>query len=138
MGLFKQLFGGVDGYREVVRESYERHVDKARKSGMDYPHAVGLYGALVKHYMAAKLPVVETVIWVELEPFLAMKESVAIEAIVEYVIFQMNPRNARQEWLRYQINDALSYPSSIALDAMAIGGVIIEGVMHRIAWCDLL
>ena len=133
MGLFTKLFGGADGCRETMRESYEKHAKLARQSGMDSPHAFGLYGALGSRYQARRLPVVEVVMWAELSPFLAMKEAEGIEAIAEYAVFQERPSDARQEWLRALINNALSAPSDSSLTTMAIGGL-----MNQVAWCSLL
>lgn len=133
MGLFKKLFGGADGIRESMRNSYKKHTKLARQSGMDDPHAVGLYGALGSRYKVRGLPVVEVVMWAELSPFLAMKESDAIDAIAEYAVYQEGSSDVRKEWLRTLINNALCAPSDSSLTGTA--GL---GLVNRVAWCRLL
>ena len=49
MGILTKLFGGEDGIRKAMRDSYEKHVRLAKKgklSSEDPPHNIGLYGAL--------------------------------------------------------------------------------------------
>jgi hypothetical protein len=133
MGLFTKLFGGADGIREAMRESYQMHVKLARQKSLDFPHAIGLYGALGSRYKVRQLPVVEVAIWAELSPFLEMNESDAIEAIAEYAVFQQRPNDARQEWLAGVINEVLLRSTEASLTAMATSGYI-----HQFSWYRLL
>lgn len=48
MGIFTKLFGGAEGIREAMRESYEKHYKLAQVHefpGLS-PHEAGLLGAL--------------------------------------------------------------------------------------------
>jgi hypothetical protein len=133
MGLFNKIFGGADGCRECMRESYEKHVRLAKTNSPDSPHAFGLYGALASRYMVRGWQVVEPIIWADLSPFLAMDKSEAVEALAEYAVFQERPEDARQGWLKRVINDAILSPTDntyVAMTAM--------GLMNKVAWCGLL
>jgi hypothetical protein len=48
MGLWTKLFGGAEGCREAMRESYQKHVrlTRQKKINTSSPHEAGLYGAL--------------------------------------------------------------------------------------------
>lgn len=136
MGFWKKLFGGADGCREAMRESYDKHVRLAAQGRIpteDSPHVIGLYGTLGSRYRARGTPVVEVVLWGELAPFLAMGEADAVEALAEYVVFQESPKDARIEWLKDMINSALKAPKDKSLTAMAAAGLI-----NQVAWCSLL
>jgi len=136
MGLWKKLFGGAEGCREARRDSYEKHVRLARQGRIpteDLPHTVGLYGALASRYRVRGAPVVEVAIWGELAPFLEMKETEAVEALAEYVVFQERPQDARVTWLKGTINSALQSCSDESRKAMAGAGLI-----NQVAWCALL
>lgn len=134
MGLWSILFGGADGCRETMRRSYEKHVRLARQGkspSTGSPHSLGLYAALGTRYIARGTPVVEVAIWGELAPFLNMKETEAVEALAEYVVFQEYPREARVAWLKARINAALRAPSDKLVLATA-------GFINQVSWCALL
>jgi hypothetical protein len=136
MGTWTKLFGGAEGCREAMRESYVKHVQLAREGRIpttDPPHTVGLYGALGSRYRARGTPVVEAVMWGELAPFLAMRESDAVEALAEYVLYQERPRDARLHWLKELINSSLGSCKDSSRMAMAAVGFI-----NQVAWCSLL
>ena len=138
MGLWNKLFGGADGCREAMRESYAKHVQMARQGKIamgdtDSPHVIGLYGALGSRYRVRGLPVIETLIWGELAPFLAMKEQQAIEALAEYVLFQERPSDARVAWLKGQVNMALRSCNDGTWLGMAA-----FGLDNQVPWCSLL
>ena len=71
--------------------------------------------------------------WGELAPFLAMKETEAVEALAEYVVFQERPNEARAAWLKGLINSVLRSPGDDTRTAMAH-----VGLMNRVPWCLLL
>jgi hypothetical protein len=71
--------------------------------------------------------------WSELTPFLLMGESDGMEALVEYVVFQERPTEARTGWLKDRINRSFrSHHDKTVIAAASIA--LINGV----AWCDLL
>jgi len=137
MGMLTKLFGGAEGCREAMRESYQKHVQLARAGQISFfdqsPHSLGLYGALGSRYRAWGRPINEAIIWSELTPFLLMKESDGIEALVEYVVFQERPNEARTGWLRDRIN--LSFRSHHEGSVIAATSIAL---MNGVAWSDLL
>lgn len=135
MGLWTKLFGGTEGCREAMRESYEKHVREARREGIkgSSPHEVGLYGALGTRYIVRGTPVAEVILRGEIAPFLVMKEAEAVEALAEYVVFQERPKDARVAWLKKAINSSLRSCRETSRTAMAAAGLI-----NQVAWCALL
>ena len=136
MGMLTKLFGGADGCREAMRESYHKHVQIAREGRIpttDPPHTVGLYGSLGSRYRARGTPIVEAVMWGELAPFLAMREVEAVEALAEYIVYQERPRDARVPWLKNLVNSSLLSCKDSSRVAMAAVGFI-----NQVAWCSLL
>lgn len=135
MGFWTKLFGGADGCREAMRESYDKHVRVARQEGTEAssPHVAGLYGTLGTRYIARGMPVTEVILWGELAPFLVMKEAEAVEALAEYVVFQERPKDARVTWLKEALNSALRSCRDTSRTAMAVAGLI-----NQVAWCALL
>ena len=114
-GFFRSIFGlpyNVEHTREAIRLSYKRHVLAAQKgeiplNGGMTPHAAGLYGALATRHMAAGIRRSEILLFIELAPFLLMKESEAIDSLAEYVVCQENPKDGETVWLSNLINNAL-------------------------------
>lgn len=138
MGLWNKLFGGADGCREAMRESYEKHVRLARQRQLaagGSPHASGLYGALGSRYIVRRTPKPEVFLWGELAPFLAMREDVGLKALLEYVLYQeYPPGNADVAWLQQTINLTLRSCSPDNQWLALAGG----GLVNRVAWCELL
>lgn len=102
----------TDHTREVMRHSYRKHYQAAQKgkiplSGDNSPHKAGLYGALGARYFVCGVRRMEFILWVELSPFLLMKETDAVDALAEYVVCQENPEGGNIIWLKRMINDAL-------------------------------
>jgi hypothetical protein len=136
MGVLTKLFGGADGIREAMRDSYERHVRLAKEGRIpttDQPHSIGLYGALASRYRARRKSVVEVVLWGELAPFLSMKETEAVEALAEYVVYKEMPTKARTAWLAERVNSTIQSCKDNSRKAMAAAGVV-----NQVAWCPLL
>lgn len=135
MGIWTKLLGGAEGCREAMRESYEKHVRKAKQERIKEspPHEAGLHGALATRYLARGTPAKEILLWGELAPFLAMKEAEAVEALAEYIVFQERPKEARVAWLKEAINSALCSCSANSRIALAAGGLI-----NQVAWGALL
>lgn len=141
MGIWTKLFGGADGIRETMRESYDKHIrlaQKGRVPSTGTPHSIGLYGALGSRYQARGNPVMkdpgwEVLIWGELSPFMLMKETEAVEALAEYVVYKEFPQKARVTWLKKLINSSLRACKDDSKIAMAIAGLI-----NQVAWCSLL
>lgn len=137
MGMWTKLFGGAEGCREAMRESYQKHFQLAQAGQISFfdqsPHSLGLYGALGSRYRAWGRPINEAIIWSELTPFLLMGQSGGIEALAEYAVFQERPNEARTGWLRDRINVALRSCHDDSLMAAAA-----LALMNRVAWCALL
>ena len=136
MGVLTKFFGGADGIREAMRDSYEKHARSAREGRIpstDPPHSVGLYGALGSRYRARGRAVAEVVLWGELAPFLSMKETEAVEALAEYVVYKEMPNKARVEWLKQVINASIESCKDDSWKVMTGGGLL-----NRVAWCSLL
>lgn len=139
MGLLTKIFGGADGCREAMHESYAKHVQVARQgkagvANIDDAHYVGLYGALGSRYRVRGHAVSEAEIMAELAPFCAMgNEQQAIEALAEYVLYQEGRSEARIEWLSWCINSALQ-----ACKEEHWLGLAAMGLINRVKWCDLL
>jgi tetratricopeptide (TPR) repeat protein len=136
MGIFTKFFGGADGIREAMRDSYEKHVRLAKEGKIpstDPPHSVGLYGALCSRYRARGKPVVEVVLWGELAPFLLMKEDEAVEALAEYVVYKEMPNKARIAWLKELINSSIE---SCKDNSRKVTAAI--GLLNQVTWCSLL
>ncbi|MDM8008897.1 MAG: hypothetical protein QUV05_22385 [Phycisphaerae bacterium] len=142
MGILNKLFGGADGIRETIVESYVKHRELA-ESGMipssDDPHRTGLYGALASRYKAratwgsAGVPSSETVIWADLAPFVAMPEPLAVQALAEYVVYQEMPDQAMTTTLTWRIELALMKMEDISLKQMAV-----MGLANKVAWSSLI
>ncbi len=134
IGLWNQLFGGADGCREAMRDSYAKHVRLAKNvhEVRESSHAMGLYGALGARYRARGINI-GVGIWHELAPFLALAEQEAVEALAEYVLFQERPKDARITWLKEIINSALKNVTNDSQRRLAA-----VGVLDQVAWCALL
>ena len=138
MGMWNKLFGGAEGCREAMCQSYEKHVRLAARQGnfdgVDSPHSRGLYGALETRYIVGGRPAPEVVLWGELAPFLAMMEDIGLKALVEYVVYQEYPPGSTDvSWLREVINSALR--SWIDDEWLAVAGA---GWVNQVAWVALL
>ena len=139
MGLWTKIFGGADGCREAMHESYAKHVQMARQGisgveNIDDAHYIGLYGALGSRYRVRGHPINEAQIMAELAPFCAMEnEQQAIEALAEYVLYQEGRNETRTEWLNWCINSALQ-----ACKEEHWLGLAAMGLINRVKWCDLL
>ena len=137
MGFFNKLFGGADGIRETMRESYDKH--RQVHAGLESftPHERGLYGALASRYRAAHEPRPEIQIWTELIPFLLMDEADAVEAMAEIVVHDEAPIEARALWLGDQIRRAIRERLPTATDFHRNGAARALGQGHR-PWLSFL
>lgn len=135
MGIFTKLFGGTEGIREAMRESYEKHYKLAQVHEFPglTPHEAGLLGALGTRYKAWGKKVSEQLLWIELTPFLMMEERQAVEALAEYVVFKEYPKRARTLWLLRCLNSAIMSCEDTDLVAS-----IILGLAHEVPWVALL
>lgn len=135
--MWNKIFGGAEGIREAMRESYENHVRAAREgtipTGGDSPHTFGLYGALASRYLVRRIPSSEIAVLSELAPFHVMKETEAVEALAEYVVFCERPQDAQVTWLKAAINRALNSSSDSSWLLMAG-----NGLANGAAWGALL
>jgi hypothetical protein len=109
MGLFQTVQGFFhrEGPREFVRRSYAEHCVHSSLPAGTPPHRAGLYGALADSYLQRGNPARELVLWAELTPFLLMPEEIACTALAEYVVYQVEPKNAQVAWLTQVISAAL-------------------------------
>ncbi len=128
----------AEGCREAMRLSYQKHLRQARQGMVpsdDPPHYVGLYGALASRYKTRGIPVMEVVIWAELVPFILMRETDAVEALAEYVVYQERAGDAKVSWLRKLINDVLRMAPTSAESPRSMAPM---GIINHVAWCDIL
>ena len=137
MGFFKKIFGGADGIRETIRESYDEHRQMQAGSDSFSPHHRGLYGALASRYIAAHAPRPEIQIWTELIPFLLMDEAEAVEAMAEIVVHDEMPIEARTAWLGERIRQAIQerLPTATDFQRNGAGRALRQG--HR-PWLSFL
>jgi hypothetical protein len=133
MGLFNRIFGGADGIRESMRDSYFEHVKHARSQGESdalEAHHAGLYGAFATRLMAAGRGASPPAVIAELAPFLAMPQMQGLEWLVEYVVLNERPANGRMSELGKAISDAIvRCESSDLLSAAAFA--VMQGVPWR-------
>jgi len=114
MGMFS-IFG-ASGIRNAMKKSYFKHYKMAMPDSVRLqkaetsPHQAGLYGALGSRIQVRGQKIIESVLWMELFPFMLMDENVAIEALAEYAVYQELPQKADIELLGSQINSALDNP----------------------------
>lgn len=141
MGWLKLLLnaGNAEGCREAMRMSYKKHLRGARQGMVSdadtSPHYAGLYGALASRYKVLRMPMMEVVIWAELVPFLLMRETEAVEALAEYVVYKERPSEAKVSWLKKLINDALRTAPACAESPRTMAPM---GMINQAAWCELL
>ena len=141
MGWLKVLLNAnnAEGVREAIRISYIKHVRLASQGKIPTadtsPHHVGLYGALSSRYKASGIQTNEVILWGELAPFLLMRESDSIEALAEYVVFKEKPQEAKEQWLKKAINDALRVPPASDESPRTFAPI---GIINQVAWCNLL
>lgn len=136
MGFMKKLFGGADGIREAMRESYTKHLQLAQERAVSSdgtPHAIGLYGALGSRYRVSSRQMSEPQLWAELAPFLAMPQAQSVEMLAEYVAFQEIPQQANIRLLSEAIN--LAVESGFDDDQKLMG---VVAFMNHAPWCSLL
>jgi hypothetical protein len=135
VGFLKKLIGGAGGTREAIRESYAKHrrIAENRDDLDDSPHATGLYGALASRYRVSARIVPEPQIWPELLPFLMMPETLAVEMLAEYVMFQEQPQVANVKLLSEAINFAVESGLNEDQNLLAIAAFV-----RRAPWCLLL
>ena len=136
MGILNKLFGGADGIRETMIESYWKHVhlvQQGRIPASDSAHNLGLYGALGSRYAVRRTPRPEVVLWGELAPFLAMPEAEAVRALAEYVVYQEIPNQSQVKWLAERINAGLTSTNDKDIRQLAV-----LGLSNRVTWCSML
>jgi len=81
---------GANGCRRSMRAAYQKHVEVAkRQTPTEDPHLAGLFGALASRYSTRGIAVPEPRVWVELAPFLAIRDrELAVRVLAEYVLAQ--------------------------------------------------
>jgi len=62
-----------------------------------------------------------------------MKETDAVEALAEYVVYKEMPTKARASWLADRINMSIQSCNDRPRAVMAAGGYL-----NQVAWCSLL
>ena len=107
----------AESIRNTMREAYQRDYTRAVKDpvGDEPPMYFGLFGAMASRHMArAQLDDVEIVredlervVWLDVSPFLLMKEADAIEVLAEYIVYQECGSSSRIRWLKEMINGAI-------------------------------
>ena len=131
MGFFAKLFGGPEGTRKTVRESYQHHRRTANGPHSLSAHERGLYGALASHYGAERPPRPEIQIVTELIPFFLMDENEGVDALAELVVQEELPLEARSVWLGERIRWAIRERLPVASEAMRGGAARALRQGHR-------
>lgn len=131
MGLFKKLFGGPEGTREKVRESYRKYRRTANGPHSLSAHERGLYGVLSSHYVGERPPRPEIQIWTELIPFLLMDEAEGVEALAELIVHEELPLEARTAWLGERIRWAIHERLPTAKESVRSGAARALRQGHR-------
>ena len=136
--MMRNLFN-AEGIREAMRVSYKKHFDNADKhvsiESDRHRHGIGLYGALASRYQAKLAGKEEVVIQGEIAPFLCMERELGIAALAEYVVFQERPSEARVDWLKENLNEALCAAPQGDDDPRALA---LIGMVNNVPWCPLL
>jgi hypothetical protein len=116
MGWIKRLVGGTDGVREAIREKYEflASQNRAAISETESIHAFSLHNTMGMRY-AERGTIWATAMHVscDIAPFLLMRESESVDALVEYILLQDQVSGCRKEWLRLLLNNAILNPAVI-------------------------
>src|SRR5262249_44766983 len=74
--------------------------------------------------------------WAELTPFFLMSKQEAVEALIEYVLWQEQPSAAKGPWLAMKINEALfSAPSTDDNSCRSFAPIAF---INNVRWCKLL
>jgi len=138
MGLLNMLknLNNAEGIRESMRMSYDKHLRKAHSGAIAAPDTTpahcALYGALGTRYMSeGRLPP-ESILWGELAPFLALRESDAREYLAEYVVYCEKPAEARVDVLRAKVNEGLRRANR------EVRMMAFMALQHEVAWARLL
>jgi hypothetical protein len=138
MGIFKLLRNifNAEGIREAVRISYIKHMKGAPSKTIPESsiHFSSMLGVLMTRYRSRGIQINEIAIYGEISPFLCMDPLKAIEALAEYIVFIEKPWDARINWLKNTLNQALQLPErgpegkgaqkSAALMLMEMGNAI--------------
>lgn len=135
--------GGSESIRTAMRKSYEQHrvmAENGHAPISEPPHHLGLFGALGTRYkVRGLLPrhgLPEVVLWPELSPFLLMPEGQAVEALAEYIVWQECRHEAKTEWLREAVNQALRRRPD---DEVApFREIAADAVLTGVGWLELL
>lgn len=135
MGFFTKIFGGADGIREAMRDSYDKHVRLAQGQGVqsDSLTAVGLFGALGSRYRVRGRSFSEVGLWAELAPFLLMPQAQAVSMLAEYAVYQEMPHDVRGTELSSALSRALEAP--IDDDKARVAAI---GFMQHVPWSHLI
>lgn len=136
MGIFNKIFGGADGIRETVRETYLAQKELGRKQGVkseDIEYR-GLYGALGSRYIARGQSINDVVLMTEVQPFCMMDKKVAIDMLAEYVVLQEMPHKANIFQLARSLNSVIdrTYGDDATKTNLALA------FLSGIGWCELL
>lgn len=151
---------------EVYRASYERARQGGGYGGMTPPealpegvgtreHAFGLFQMLADRYRAAGLSRRDIWqramgIWMELTPFLYLRQDEGVEALTEYVVWKEQTEDgpeagdeARVDWLRGKVREGLGRaeavePGGLIAAARETAGRQRAGASVRIPWLELL
>jgi hypothetical protein len=139
MGVLNKMFGGANGIRESMQESYVKHrklveSGQAQVADVSDAHFMGLYGALNTRYWARGIRRTEPQLMIELAPFCAMQDkNAALSMLSEYAVYQERPGEAQIGLLKIVINTSLrSCEEDHWLQAVA------TGVRQQADWSDLL
>lgn len=157
MGFWNKLFGGADGIRESMRETYAYRYQKAQEcppASGDTPHQFALYQALGSRYIVTRKPWNEMRLHLELVPFYAMERNEAVDMLTEYIVYQERPTDARTDILRERLNAVvrallrgetpgeiqfLVHAADIDIGKMAgLSSFVAMAYLNRVPWCDLL
>jgi hypothetical protein len=104
MSFWQRLQGNAAGIRAAMRDSYQKHLKKARLGqigvGTDPPHATAMFGALGTRNKVLGLPFGEPYLWTELFPFLELDDQEGLEALADYAVWRELPSDLTERQLQ--------------------------------------
>ena len=137
MGWWKLLtnLNNAEGTRESMRMAFDKGISRA---GGDVKR--GLFEALASRWKVGGVPInemTETMIWVELTPFLHLPRNEARTAIAEYVVYKERPAEANIAWLTQVVQRGCRLAKQhLATDEY--NGAVLFARDHKYAWTLLL
>lgn len=124
---------------EGTREAMKMAFDKGIQAGQGDVRA-GLYQALASRWQVRGIPVntlTQTMIWAELLPFLHLDQTMARNAIAEYVVYKERPRDAKIDWLTQVVKHGCA-TAKMNMAADEFNGFMLFATDHNYVWTLML